>query len=143
MEYEADARHVDLITGYLDLVKSKPVVTPGVKNPDSGLEIDKDPDDKVHEPNDIIDLCCALTSGSTPPLKEEVHFHEGADSVYPITPYSEIYGWLPVAKVATARGWKEVSPRALHLTGKASLVLKARIVKRAAMHPQARIDVYR
>ena len=51
-----------------------------------------------------------------------MRFHKGADSVYPITPYSEVYGWLPSMKVATSRGWKEIIPRACHFTGKASMV---------------------
>ena len=66
------------------------MVTPGVKNPDSVLEADKDLDDSVNKPADILDLFCALTSGNSPPLRKDVNFHKGADSVYPITPYSEV-----------------------------------------------------
>ena len=103
LEYEADPRHVDLITESLDLAESKPVATPGVKNPDPALEAEKDPND-TDGPKDILDLFCALTSGDTLPLKKEVHFHKGADSACPVTPYSDIYGWLPSTRVATSRG---------------------------------------
>ena len=59
LEYEADPRHVDLITSSLNLSESKPVSTPGVKNPEPDLEADKDPGDT--DPKDLLELFCALT----------------------------------------------------------------------------------
>ena len=43
LEYEADPRHVDLISQSLNLQHSKSVATPGVKNPDPGIEAENVP----------------------------------------------------------------------------------------------------
>ena len=45
LEYEADARHVELIVESLQLQDSKPVTSPGVKNPDSSTEAATKDDD--------------------------------------------------------------------------------------------------
>ena len=41
LEYEADPRHVELISTSLELRNCKPVCSPGVKNPDAELEAPK------------------------------------------------------------------------------------------------------
>ena len=143
LEYEADPRHVDLIVSSLNLHESKPVATPGVKNPVPELEAEKSNDDD-DQPKDLLDLLCALTSDS--PLakrKKSVTIDEESTMFHDVVPYGEIYGWIPHTKVATAHGWKLVSPRACRFTGKSSEVLKARIARRAEAHPQSAIDLYR
>ena len=45
LEYEADPRHVELIVESLQLQDSKPVSSPGVKNPDSSTEAATKDDD--------------------------------------------------------------------------------------------------
>ena len=45
LEYEADPRHVELIVESLQLQDSKPVTSPGVKNPDSSTEAATKDDD--------------------------------------------------------------------------------------------------
>ena len=111
---------MDLITQSLDLENSKPVATPGVKNPDPGLEAEKCSGDDDTGPKDILELFCALTSDSTLKIKKEVKFNEAANSFHNVVAYSKIYGWLPSMKVATSKGWKDVSARACHFTGKSA-----------------------
>ena len=141
LEYEADPRHVDLIVQSLNLEKSKPVATPGTKNPDPGLETEKS--HKDGGPKDILDLFCALTSDNGNMVKKSVRFSEEADSVHEVVPYSRIYGWLPSTRVATSNGWKAVSTRACHFTGKSAAVLKARLAKRTQVHCPEKIGIYR
>ena len=88
LEYEADPRRVDLITQSLDLENSKPVATPGVKNPDPGLEAEKCSGDDDTGPKDILELFCALTSDSTLKIKKEVKFNEAANSFHNVIAYS-------------------------------------------------------
>ena len=84
-----------------------------------------------------------LTSDSTLKIKKEVKFNEAANSFHNVVAYSKIYGWLPSMKVATSKGWKDVSARACHFTGKSAEVLKARLARRGKTHNQHDIDVYR
>ena len=143
LEYEADPRHVDLITESLDLVESKPVATPGVKNPDPSLEAEKSDEICDPGPKDLLELFCALTAdGGMKPVRS-VSINEEKNTFHEVVPYSRIYGWLPSTKVATSKGWKDVSVRSCHFTGKTAEVLKARLERRAGVHPQHRIDVYR
>ena len=143
LEYEADPRHVDLITSSLNLKESKPVTTPGVKNSEAHLEADKSNDEDC-EPSNLLDLFCSLTCDTSPTTtgRKKVRFREPA-TYHDIVPYSRIYGWLPSSRVATNRGWKLVSARACHFTGKSTEVMRARMAKRATQHPQCDIDRYR
>ena len=143
LEYEADPRHADLITHSLKLENSKAVSTPGVKNPDPGIEAEKC-SDEVTGPKDLLDLLCALTS-DTPMVSrnlKSVTINEVAE-YKEVIPYSHVYGWLPSSKVATAHGWKIVSPRSCHFTGKSTEVMRARLARRAKVHKQESIDIYR
>lgn len=142
LEYEADPRHVDLITQSLNLQHSKSVATPGVKNPDPGIEAEKCTGDDDDGPKDILDLFCALTSDNSSIPKRSVRVSD-AVTYHDVVPYGRVYGWLPSSRVAASNGWKAVSPRACHFTGKSTEVLKARIAKRAQVHDQKLIDVYR
>lgn len=84
LEYETDPRHVDLSVEFLKLADSKPVVTPGVKNPIPELKAQKtselassaavhvmpmESDTHLHDPEtdtgyseNGLDMLCAITS---------------------------------------------------------------------------------
>ena len=81
-----------------------------------------------------IDACvanmCALhnnpfASNDVPmrPSNQCVRFAD-SDTVFNVTPYSEIYGTHPHFLLATASGWKRAPQRSDYFTGKSSTVMK-------------------
>jgi hypothetical protein len=144
---------VELIAESLQLQDSKPVTSPGVKNPDSSTEAatkDDDPStsatvqaglepgektsDETLEPENLLDLLHALTSdnnevfnmSSTTKSAKSVTFSDAVDYAT-VVPYSVVYGWPPHTKVATSDGWKTVSAHSCHWTGKLSDIIKTRL----------------
>ena len=78
LEYEADPRHVDLISTSLELTSANSVVTPDVKNPEPELEAQKDskdvdirPEGKESEPQNLLDMLCAISEN-----KKSVRFDD-------------------------------------------------------------------
>ena len=143
LEYEADPRHVDLMTSSLKLQDSKPVSNPGVKNPQVLLEAEKCQGNDDEGPKDLMELLCALTSDSPGFQAKKVRFPEREPIVHEVVPYSEIYGWLPSSKVSTSQGWKDVSARSCHFTGKSSEVMRARQLRQSSVRNHEYIDLYR
>ena len=121
LEYETDPRYVEVIVESVQLQDSKPVTSPGVKNPDSSTEAatkDDDPStsatvqaglepgemtsDETLEPEHLLDLLHALTSdnyvvfnmSSTTKSAKSVTFSDAVDYVS-VFAYAEVYGFLP------------------------------------------------
>ena len=120
--------------------KPEPSVDGGTVNYISGSKSDG----ADNGPENILDLLCALTSDnslfgdyssskSAASVKAagvkvaKVRFNDDANTCSNITPYSEIYGFLPSTMVPTAAGWKPVSMRSCHFSGKSADVIKARL----------------
>ena len=162
LEYEADPRHVELITESLELAGCKPVSTPGVKNPDPSLEPSKNEDAATTQKSiaggeengpkaeeelcNIMDMYCALTSDNpnmTTSACKSVTFDESVNTMHKVTPYSQIYGFLPASRVPTCDGWRLVSARADHFTGKSHEIMATRRNQRAMAHEQGATNVFR
>ena len=152
LEYEADPRHVELISESLELTDCKPVVSPGVKNHEPELESKKSEDSTNFSMkadngmSDIIDVYMALTSDNPRVAissSKSVTFNEDFNTSHDVIAYSEVYGSLPFTLFATISGWKKVGPRANPYTGKSSDVMSARLAARARRHDRERINLYR
>ena len=103
---------------------------------------------KPSEPQIVHELLCALTddykyieienksqqyklkSGFSQVRKlqsqKSVRFSSDRPQLFDVPAYSRLYGCLPSAIVATNNGWKSVSARANHWTGKSTEVMQAR-----------------
>ena len=152
LEYEADPRHVELVSESLELTGCKPVVSPGIKNHEPELESKKSEDSTNFSMkadngmSDMIDVYMALTSDNPcvaiSPSKS-VTFNEDSNTSYDVIAYSEVCGSLPFTLFATVSGWKKVGPRVNPYTGKSSEVMSARLAARARRHDRERINRYR
>ena len=186
LEYEADPRHVDLIVESLELADSKPVATPGVKNPIPELEAQKtsepasstpvqvdESETAASYPENLLDMLCAITSdndlvyasisttcvqsrrmtvypesalsksGDKIRHSHSVSFDENMNTYHNVSAYSRHYGFLPQSYVATAKGWKPVSVRADHFTGKDDAVMANRRKINAQKRDVMFIDQFR
>ena len=169
LEYEADPRHVDLISESLELVESNKAVTPGVKNIDPNTEGEKDLTDPIPcgltagdltttsdqslepcDPQNIGELFAALTSDNellmttaSTKVRKSVTFNSDLNTTVTVSPYARYYGFLPHTKVATCDGWKDVQAHTCRYTGKTADVIKARRLAHSIAHDRAAIDVYR
>ena len=77
MEYETDPSHVDLICKSLELADSKPVLSPGAKNPVPELEADKtNPSDNS--------ATMQKSSDNGPNLRRQHDVHEQGAPLEPI-----------------------------------------------------------
>ena len=75
-----------------------------------------------------MDVYNALTSDNhnmPTPASKSVSF-DTTVKIHKVTPYNEIYGFLPASRVATCNGWKVVSARADHYTGKSHEIMMTR-----------------
>ena len=131
LEYEADPRHVELITESLELADCKPVCSPGVKNPSPELEPFKNeegctalgdegpkaeqngdgtmgPKAEQHDSGEVcnlMDFYCAVTATDIDTTaKKKVTFNEANIPYQSVCAYSTVYGFLPCAFVPTAHG---------------------------------------
>ena len=147
--YEADPRHVDLMSASLGITAANSVVTPGLKDSDpdydlvktnepdmpatlnaesmtSNLDIEATPEpiEKfIQEPVAIINSCLR-TTGKKGTRKVQVTgpLHEKT-TFHEVTPYSEIYGHHPRQLISTSDGFKLLSSRADPFTGKLGAIV--------------------
>ena len=150
VEYEADPRHVELLTSSLGLSSANSVKTPGIKDPDprfiddkgpdvdsSHMEIDEGPDCKDEEPNhprDFIQFLSSKMDRKTAFDRErKVTFCEDVD-YYDVPAYSEYYGIHPRHLLACDGYWKNATPTADAFTGKSPRIMNERRARRRMLH---------
>ena len=123
LRYEADPRHVEIITKSLGIENSKTVCSPGVKDyTESDLLGETLDDDMVMVTQLKSDL--NLGRGTRSRL---CHFDDVPDVRY-VQPYGEIYGMKPSAFVFTKSGsMKLIHANADKFTGKSPDVVTNRI----------------
>ena len=114
-----------------------------------------------HGAEHLLDLLCDVTSDNAPFGKNNsdvvatmaaqrsgkaaathATFDDALSTSYDITPYSEIYGFLPSTMVAAHNGCKPVSARACHSSGKSSDVRKARLAAISGKRNHDSIDMF-
>jgi hypothetical protein len=124
LTYEADPRHVDLLSSSLGLTAANSVATPGVKDPNPDYESQKEnePDNLPLEPTDVVSV---LRTGGT---SKTVTFSDNV-SVSNVTAYSDVYGIHPRFLAATCDGWKTVSSHADPFTCKSGAIMQQRHAK--------------
>ena len=75
--------------------------------------------------------------------QKSVRFSSDRPQLFDVPAYSRLYGCLPSAIVATNNGWKSVSARANHWTGKSTEVMQARQQAISAKRDFGHIKKYR
>ena len=131
LTYEADPRHVDLLSSSLGLTSANAVATPGVKDPNPDYDAEK------QNESDRIDL-----DGTVPAESNAVvaALHVGGNSArtvkvsddvsyFDVPAYSTIYGIHPRFLAATSDGWKTASSHADPFTAKSGVVMQQRHAK--------------
>ena len=124
--YEADPRHVDLLSQSLGLTASNAVLTPGVKDPNPDYSAQKE--DESQPPDSMVatvDGSPAYGKGRNPSprtddyqilsLKTHHPAHRGRHvsfdlriEPHDVPAYSSIYGTHPRFLAATSQGWRGV-----------------------------------
>ena len=82
-------------------------------------------------------------SGDKISHSHSVSFDENMNTYHKVSAYSRYYGFLPQSYVATSVGWKQVSLRADHFTGKDDVVMANRRKINAQRRDQHHIDQFR
>ena len=149
--YEADPRHVDLLTDAFNLQKSNGVLTPGTKPPDADGEATKsaadelghniDEDVAAIEPNSrgnqatnqrVTEKANTITTHTVTAdiccalSGSVVSFSDAPSVVHDVSCYSEIYGMHPSRLLATNLGWIHAKSHVDRFTGKNALVMTHR-----------------
>ena len=150
VEYEADPRHVELLTSSLGLSSANSVKTPGIKDPepnfvdDKGpdvdcthMEIDEDEDNsdggRVHHLDHIQFLSSKTDRKNAFDRERRVSFCD--DVVYHDVPaYREYYGIHPRHILACDGYWKNASSTADAFTGKSPRIMDERRARRRMLH---------
>ena len=91
--------------------------------------------------SDVAATMAAQRSGKV--AAKRVNIDAALGKCYDITPYSEIYGFLPSTMVATHNGWKPVSACACHFSGKTSAVIKTRLATLSSKRDHDAIYMFR
>ena len=158
MEYEADPRHVELLTSSMGLNSANAVKTPGVKDPDPRFVDDKGPDiacDQLsdgemgailgelnHEDEDAailqpMDYIQSLTSKAERKIAfdqaRRVTFSDKVIS-FEVPAYADYYGAHPRSILACDGFWKRASESADPFTGKSARIMAERRARRASLH---------
>ena len=137
LTYEADPRHVDLLSSSLGLTSANSVATPGVKDPNPDYDSQKE-----NEPENLpletpgqhgtrivagitTDMVSVLQTGGT---SKTVTFSDDV-SFSNVTAYSNVYGIHPRFIAATCDGWKTVSSHADPFTCKSGAIMQQRHAK--------------
>ena len=121
--YEADPRHVDLLSQSLGLTSANSVLTPGVKEPSPDYEAQKADES---QPDNMIEATVNSLQTHKPAHRgRSVTFNPDISTVQ-VAAYSSIYGRHPRFLAATSDGWKQASSFADPYTGKSPNVMMAR-----------------
>ena len=148
LEFEADPRHVDLISRSLGLTSSNAVATPGLKETNADYDAEKSDDPTISDLDGTVAALsrvdtqanglrsCFRTRMPRPKDTRKIAFYP-SDDVHEIQPYSEIYGTHPRFLASTAEGWKAASAHSDPYTSKAGLVMRERCAK--AYSPERKV----
>ena len=121
--YEADPRHVDLLSGSLGLTDANSVLTPGVKDPEPDYQAEKTHEDEHDSMKDQEEKVQALrTDHRKIRFKEEINY-------FSVPAYGEIYGCHPRYIAATSDGWRTVSAHADPFTSKSGIIMRSRCAR--------------
>ena len=132
LTYEADPRHVDLLSSSLGLTSANSVATPGVKDPNPDYDSQKE-----NEPENLplestgqhgTRIVAGITSDMVTGTSKTVTFSDDV-SFSNVTAYSTVYGIHPRFIAATSDGWKTVSSHADPFTCKSGAVMQQRHAK--------------
>ena len=135
LTYEADPRHVDLLSQSMALDQANPVVTPGLKDPNPNYESIKEDDmppiTGFGTQADEEYLFSAKAGGAfINALRKQlrqVHFSTTPPDTYEVIPYSEIYGSHPSRLKASPTSLIPVGPHTDPYTSKNGQVMSSRI----------------
>ena len=146
--YEADPRHVDLLSQSLGLGAANAVLTPGVKDPTPDYEAQKgdeaQPADKLAANTGDGEQATLLSLKTHHPAHRgrRVSFSDQIESKEVIA-YSALYGQHPRTLAATSDGWRQVSALADPFTSKSPEIMAARHQKIFTPEARRRIQEYR
>ena len=136
LTYEADPRHVDLLSQSMSLEGANSVVTPGIKDPEPSYDASKNddmpPSENLGAQADeefmfSIKAGEKLIAALSKKIGYKVSFSDSAPKTYPVVPYSEIYGEHPSRLKARPDRLVPSEPHTDPYTGKNGAVMAARI----------------
>ena len=145
--YEADPRHVDLLSQSLGLTASNSVLTPGVKEPTPDYDALKEDES---QPSNKISPTETIQSAHVNSLKTHRPAHRGRKVTFSskvenltVPAYSSLYELHPRFLAATHEGWKQVSPKADPYTSKSPEIMAARMSRIFTEASRERIRLHR
>ena len=140
--YEADPRHVDLLSKSMGLTSANAVATPGIKDPTPDYDAVKTDESDAVTYSDFPAVNADDVINALRPRESRVTFSEDVQS-FEVPAYSTIYGIDPRLLAATAKGWRRVKADSDPYTGKSIKIMEERLSELSGRRCRQAITLHR